>query len=195
MERLFQDVVSSAEQHIRGIGLDPQVCYDDKTTHSRHRVALCMTTKGRLWQLQHVLPLNLLHVWPHREWCNVHLVVADDPDALHWIGEHLEFAVRHDVLRVYGTNGKMQYWHASVAKNTSHMVANEEILVNVDGDNLIGRGFPMHVAESFQQGFKVVHYNGHMEGNYGRIAVLRCDFCELAATTKMLYPWGIKIST
>ena len=36
----------------------------------------------------------------------------------------------------------MPFWHASVGKNTAHMVADEDILVNVDNDNLIGKGFP-----------------------------------------------------
>ena len=70
------------------------------------------------------------------------------------------------------------------------MVANEEILVDVDGDNLIGRGFPMHVAESFQQGFKVVHYNGHMEGSYGRIAVLRSDSLRTRGYDEDALPMG-----
>ena len=30
----------------------------------------------------------------------------------------------------------------SVGKNTAHMVADEDILVNVDNDNLIGKGLP-----------------------------------------------------
>ena len=39
----------------------------DELTRSPHTVALCTATKNRLWQLQHALPLNLLHCWPHRK--------------------------------------------------------------------------------------------------------------------------------
>ena len=54
-----------------------------------------------------------------------------------------------DLLRVYSTNGQMPYWHASVAKNTSHRAATEDILVNVDGDNLIGCDFPVDIVKRF----------------------------------------------
>ena len=82
------------------------------------------------------------------------------------------------LLQVYTTNGNMPYWHASVGKNTSHLVASEDILVNVDGDNLIGPNFPLDVVQKFQAGYKVLQYE-YGEGTTGRIAYLRSDFMRI----------------
>ena len=42
----------------------------------------------------------------------------------------------------------------SVGKNTAHMVTDEDILVNVDSDNLIGKGFPEDVVTRMVSGYE-----------------------------------------
>ena len=151
----------------------------EEVTKSMRTVALCIATKNRLWQLCRALPLNLMHAWPHRDWVRVHLVICDCEDkALDWVEYHCQPAMNVGLLQVYTTNGNMPYWHASVGKNTSHMVASEDILVNVDGDNLIGPNFPLDVVQKFQAGYKVLQYE-YGEGTTGRIAYLRSDFMRI----------------
>ena len=89
-----------------------------------------------------------------------------------WVMKNCRPVIAADLLRVYDTIGKMSYWHASVGKNTSHMVAEEHIVVNVDGDNLIGRYFPVDVVMRFDKGYKVLQYE-QGDGTTGRIACLR----------------------
>jgi hypothetical protein len=151
----------------------------EEVTESTQTVALCIATKNRLWQLSRALPLNLMHAWPHREWVRIHLVICDCEDkALEWVEHHCQPAMNVGLLQVYSTNGNMPHWHASVGKNTSHMVASEDILVNVDGDNLIGPNFPLDVVQQFEAGYKVVQYE-YGEGSTGRIAYLRSDFMQI----------------
>ena len=93
-----------------------------KRTASDRTVALCTSTKARLWQLRRALPLNLLHAWPHRDWVKIHLVVCDCGEgSIDWVLQHCRPAIEADLLRLYSTDGHMPHWHASVGKNTSHM--------------------------------------------------------------------------
>ena len=162
----------------------------DEKTQSTRSVGLCITTKNRLWQLRRALPLNLIHAWPHRDWVKVHLVVCDCTDGtMDWVMKNCRPAIEVDLLRVYDTIGKMPYWHASIGKTTSHMVATEDIVVNVDGDNLIGRDFLVNVVELFNSGYKVLQYE-HGDGTCGRIACLREDFLYIRGYDEDSYPMG-----
>ena len=134
----------------------------EQATGSTMTVALCTTTKNRLEQLKLALPFNLLHAWPHRKWVKIHLVVCDDDDTLGWVLENCQAAMQADLLRVYDTKGNMKWWHASIAKNTSHIVATEEILINLDGDNFIGPGFPVYVVKKFEDGHCALRMVGSM---------------------------------
>ena len=159
-------------------------------SESSRTVGLCVTTKNRLWQLRRALPLNLLHAWPHRSWVKIHLVVCDCTDnTLDWVLKNCRPAMDADLLRVYDTDCRMPYWHACIGKNTSHMVAKEDILVNVDGDNLIGPDFPVDVLQNFDKGYKVLQYE-HGDGTCGRIACLRHDFLEIRGYDEDAYPMG-----
>jgi len=93
------------------------------------------------------------------------------------------------LLRVYSTDGNMKYWHASVGKNTSHMVAREDILVNVDGDNIIGCDFLLNIIKHFKSGYRVLQYE-QGDGTTGRIACLREDFLAIGGYDEDAYPMG-----
>ena len=134
----------------------------EQATDSTMTVALCTATKKRLEQLKLALPFNLLHAWPHRKWVKIHLTVCDDDKTLEWVLENCQAAMQADLLRVYDTKGNMKWWHASIAKNTSHIVAREQILINLDGDNFIGPGFPAYVVEKFKKGYCALRMVGSM---------------------------------
>ena len=160
----------------------------DEVTHSEHTVALCTATKNRLWQLRHALPLNLLHCWPHRNWVRIHVVDCDSTDGtLDWILTECRAAIDIGLLKVYSTEGRMPFWHASVAKNTAHIVALQDILVNVDADNLVGGDFVLHVVEQFRKRYTVLQYEDG-DGTCGRIACWRRQFSKIHGYDEDAYP-------
>ena len=179
-----KDIPTYLAQAFRGLRPSTEI------SMSQVSVALCMTTKNRLWQLRHSLPLNLMHAWPHRRWAKIHLVDFGSTDGtLEWIMMHCRSAIDADLLQVYSVDD-MPDWHASVAKNTSHMVASEDILVNVDGDNLIGPGFPVDVVTRMTTGgLRVLQYFD-ADGTCGRIACWREDFHKLRGYDEDAYPMG-----
>jgi len=161
------------------------------TTPLQLSVALCTATKNRLWQLRHVLPLNLLHCWPHRSQVRLHLVDFDSSDGtLEFVLKYCRAAIDCDLLRVYSSS-ELPHWHASVAKNTAHVCATkEDVLVNLDGDNLVGPHFLQDVVQQFASGYKgAVQYEGD-KGTCGRIACRRSDFLSLGGYDEDGYPMG-----
>jgi len=156
---------------------------------TRMTVGLCVATMNRLWQLRRALPLNLLHCWPHRAWARIHVVDCGSTDGtLDFLLKHCRAAIDCGLLAVYQTD-QMPFWHASIAKNTAHICASEDILVNLDSDNLIGPDFPVDVARQFAEGYTVLQYEDG-EGTCGRIACRHEDFHKLRGYDEDCYPMG-----
>eukprot|EP00931_Biecheleriopsis_adriatica_P047245 TRINITY_DN27210_c0_g1_i1.p1 TRINITY_DN27210_c0_g1~~TRINITY_DN27210_c0_g1_i1.p1 ORF type:complete len:502 (-),score=99.60 TRINITY_DN27210_c0_g1_i1:55-1560(-) len=166
----------------------PTLSRQEEASSSPRTVGLCTATMNRLWQLRVALPLTLLHCWKHRRWTRVHVVDFGSTDGtLDFLLNRCQAAIDCGLLRVYRCD--QQYWHASIAKNTAHMVAEEDILVNVDGDNIIGPGFIEDVLKQFQEGYTVVQYE-YGQGTCGRIAYSRQDFVKLNGYDEDAYPMG-----
>ena len=106
-----------------------------------------------------------------------------------WVMTNCAPAIEANLLRVYDTMGKMPYWFAAVGKNTSHRLATQDIVVNVDANNLIGCNFPLSVVTEFDSGCRVLQYEQD-NGSAGRIACLREDFLYIRGYDESAYPVG-----
>jgi len=78
-------------------------------------------------------------------------------------------------------------------KNTAHICANEDIVVNLDCDNLVGPQFVEDVVQNFVDGYTVVHYHDS-DGTCGRIVCKRKQFHELRGYDEDAYPMGAQDS-
>lgn len=177
----------------RGLSVSIDACLDCLAhgagmTESKLTVGLCVTSMNRLWQLRRALPLNLLQHWRHRKWTRFHVLDFGSTDGtLDFLLHRCRAAIDCGLLHVY--HAQERYWHASVAKNTAHLCAAEEILVNVDGDNLIGPDFSQNVVQMFSEGYTVVQYE-YGEGTCGRIACWQKDFLQLRGYDEDAFPMG-----
>ena len=183
------------------LDIEMRTLRSERTT-GRRTVALCTATKNRLWQLKHTLVTNLVAIWPHRGWVRYYIADFGSTDnTVDFIMNTCQPFIRQGLLKVFvATEHTMvkhmprksygHYWHASICKNAIHVQAVEDILVNVDGDNLMGPDFPLHVDDQFQQGFGVIHYNTKGPGTYGRIAYYRADFEYLRGYDEDAFPMG-----
>ena len=96
-------------------------------------------------------------------------------------------------LRYVRTNN-LPFWHASIAKNTSHKIARGNILVNLDCDNFTGKRGAEHILRVFQK------YGNHIlfhqwsgiskDGTYGRISYHRNTFFRLGGYDESFLPMG-----
>ena len=141
-------------------------------------VLFCVTCFKREEQLKKALPLNLVCLAPYRHSVKIVLVTFGPDQALQdWLQNELAWALEEGLLKLgsggeasdLGTDSpagswatrdghipRLTSWHASVAKNTSHKAAiyfaakslEKTLLVNLDGDNLVGPEYLAAVAKT-----------------------------------------------
>jgi hypothetical protein len=192
------------------------------------QVIFCVTSFKREEQLKKALPLNLICLAPYRRFVKIALVTFGPDQELHrWLRHHLQWAVDEGLLKLASggeasstalpaelgcwrqRNGKLfESWHASVAKNTSHLVAmtgtnkdlSKTLLINLDNDNLVGNSYLAAVVQaalSCKQSWHggacpaVTCGTGSLTG---RLAYWALDFIALGGydQERGIYPSGLK---
>jgi len=159
------------------------------TSPGRLSLAFCTTVKDRLWQLRHALPICLANNWRHRHWVRFYIVDFGSSDgALDFLLSTCREAIDAGLLRVY--QAELPHFHASKAKNTAHSVAQEDILVNLDCDNLVDEDFAPRVRRRFEEdGLHALRFSGG-QGTCGRICCLREDFLQLRGYDEECHAFG-----
>jgi hypothetical protein len=121
------------------------------------------------------------------------LVDFDTPGVREHVEKHFREELSSGYLRYFHC-AQLPYWHAPLAKNTSHRVATGDILVNLDCDNFTGpRGgrFVMNLFEQFGMDTLFHQKNPDTdEANWGRIAMSRASFHKLGGYAEDLMPAG-----
>lgn len=152
------------------------------------KISFCTTCCNRLYQFSQTIDINydIIKNNQDTEWVVVNYNSSDDThnfmmQKLHTMSDRV----------VYVNEISRRKWHASVAKNVSHMNATGNILVNLDCDNFIGNSLNM-VREKFSKGTQMLHmWSGvYFDGTYGRIAVTRELFNKLNGYDEKMYPMG-----
>lgn len=144
------------------------------------KLSFCITCKNRIEQIKKTLLKNLEDNAEDEDAVEFVLVDFGSNDGLkEWIIENFQtYLARKYLIFLY--TDEMPFWHASIAKNTSHYYANNEILVNLDCDNYTGyRGgrFLINKFRDFETSKIVIHqFYNFFDGTYGRISVLKCYF-------------------
>lgn len=155
-------------------------------------LSFCITCKNRLYQISRTLKQNLDDNRLHQRFVEFILVDFGSTDGLReWVLTEFADDLASGYLRYYYTDG-LPYWHASVAKNTSHWCARHDIVVNLDCDNYTGYLGGRFVINTFVQNCMdiVFHqFSGNIDdGCYGRISVLRKHFDRIGGYDESLDP-------
>ncbi len=98
------------------------------------KVVFCVTSLNRTWQLKLAFPMNIVATWRYRDyvsWTVVDLNPQTDNEIGTFFGEVFRHAVmsfpddpKSEHVRLYKADPTFTHqWHASIAKNTSHMFA------------------------------------------------------------------------
>ena len=157
------------------------------------KLSFCITCMKRLSQIKQTLGINLKHNIPLQY--QIEFVVIDfGTEGLYeWIYENFTWALNTGYLRYLRTD-KLTYWHASVAKNTSHYYANGDILVNLDCDNYTGKLGSLHIINIFKKyGNQILFHQWSgtsKDGTYGRISYHRDTFFQLGGYDQRFLPMG-----
>lgn len=99
-------------------------------------VSYCTTCKGRLWQLRQTLPINLQQT---SDTCELILLDYHSEDGLErYIKDNYEEYLQDGRLKYYKLVTVLGGFDMAFAKHLSHLLANHEVLFNLDSDNFIG---------------------------------------------------------
>jgi hypothetical protein len=94
-------------------------------------------------------------------------------------------------LRYYFTD-MLPSWHASIAKNTAHLCAKNDIVVNLDCDNFtgyLGGQFIINTFNQYRMDIVCQQYGGDKyDGSFGRISVLRKYFQQIGGYDETFGP-------
>jgi hypothetical protein len=100
-------------------------------------LSFCITCKNRLHQIMQTLLQNISDNYLHHNLIEFILVDFATPGLWQWVKSKFHRELASGYLKYYYTE-ELHYWHASIAKNTAHLLAKNDILVNLDCDNYIG---------------------------------------------------------
>jgi len=158
------------------------------------KISFCMHVKNRLDQLKETLAQNLKDNRDHADLIEFVLVdFASNDYTSEWVITNFQKELNSEYLRLYKVFD-FPYWHASIAKNTSHHLGEGDILVNLDCDNFTGFRGGKHLLDTFvNKNIQAVHQFCKEEwfsGNYGRIAVRSEVFNNLGGYDESFYNMG-----
>lgn len=152
-------------------------------------VSFCTTYRDRFEQISQTLPVNLAHNRIDKE--NVEFVLIDfdpsDTRLKEFIFKNFSQDIQSGYLKYYQTY-QMPLWDFSVAKNTAHYYASNEIVVNLDADNYTGyRGgqYVSKILDSSKNSF-LWQMADIINGSYGRISMYKKDFDYLGGYDESL---------
>ena len=159
-------------------------------------LSFCITIKNRFSQIQKTLLQNLEDNWDTKEYVDFILVDFGSTDGLKpWLKKHFAMYMDCGFLKYFYTN-ELQFWHASIAKNTSHILADGILLTNLDCDNYTGPQGGEFVIETFlnQKHPILLHQFSKLyhDGSFGRISIRKQDFLHLGGYNEEFHPMGFE---
>jgi hypothetical protein len=163
------------------------------------KVAFCTTSLGRNHQVRDALPLQLMTLWPWRSHVRVYFVdYNQDEELCKFIFDTCTEMLDVGFLQ-YARCVERKSWHASICKNGAHFWAAgwADMLVNLDGDRIIGPDLPLHIFEHlniYHKGpVRVGHYSSTADtGTYGTIAIPTKLFIHMKGYNEEFLPCGFQ---
>jgi len=155
-------------------------------------LSFCITCKNRFHQISKTLQKNLDDNRMFKELVEFVLVDFGSTDGLQkWIIDNFQNELKENYLKYYYTD-ELPFWHCSIAKNTSHLLAKNEILVNLDCDNYTGynggRFLIRHILKH-QEKIVIHQFDENLwSGTFGRITVNRNSFREVGGYDESFEP-------
>ncbi len=162
---------------------------------SELRLTFCITHKNREAYLKQTLAQNLRDN-KHNQ--NVDFVLVDFNDnysMVDWLKSEFKSQLADSQLKAYHSE-EMSEWHASKAKNCAHMLAEGDILVNLDCDNFTGpNGGDFVMAKFIEAEEELIFWQNSrkkLDGTYGRIAIANKTFHELGGYNEAFLSMGFQ---
>jgi predicted glycosyltransferase involved in capsule biosynthesis len=162
--------------------------------HHIPKLSFCITCKNRFHQIREALPVNLSDNFYFKDLIEFIVVEFGRNDGItDWVLNSFTNKLNSRYL-AYFFNDELPFWYASIAKNTAHCLASNELLVNLDCDNYTGRFGGKYVIKNFiKHGLNIVHHQFSQyygDGTYGRIGLTKTFFEQLGGYDESFEPMG-----
>lgn len=160
------------------------------------KISFCITCKNRLHQIRETLPHNLSDNLLFKDLIEFVVVDFGSNDGLsNWIFNSFTNELNSGYLAYYYTDD-LPFWHASIAKNTAHYLASNELLINLDCDNYTGKFGGKFVIKNFiKYDLNIIHHQFSQcygDGTYGRIGLTKAFFEKLGGYDESFEPMGFQ---
>jgi hypothetical protein len=159
---------------------------------NKYSISFCTTCMNRFFHLQKTFLKNIHdnEKYPHVEFV---LVNYNSQDGLHtWAQKTLPPYIEKGIVNYYHTTTP-EHFHASIAKNLAHKVANGKIVCNLDADNFTGKDFAFYLNYKMQAlgESALLHVKkAPYWGTEGRIVLMKKDFMTLGGYDESFGPIG-----
>lgn len=157
------------------------LCWDGKVKNEiikNYKISLCTTCMNRLEDLSKTLPKN---IEDNKDYPNVEFVLLDynSSDGLgNWVKDNLMEYINKGVLNFYRTE-EPKYFSMSISRNIAFMVAQGDIVNNVDADNFTNIGFASYLNMlANQQPEKAIFAKGRRMTR-GRLGFYKNEFVDI----------------
>lgn len=159
-------------------------------------LSFCITCKNRFYQIEQTLKKNLDDNRMFKHLIEFVLIDFGSTDGLQeWIKNNFSEEIDAGYLKYFYTN-EMENWHVSIAKNTAHLMAVNDIVVNLDCDNFTGCNGGRFLIQHFLKNkvnTVIQQYGGDpYDGSFGRISVYRHAFIEVGGYDESFEPMGVQ---
>ena len=157
-----------------------------------YKISFCITCMNRLFHLKNTLEKNIID---NKNYKNLEFIVINYNSKDHldrWMREHMSDYIQSGILKYYRTD-EPESFHASKAKNLSHLLAEGEIVCNLDGDNFTGKDFAFYINFMFNQHGENIFLHFTKKpfwGTEGRMALTKENFLRLGGYDEDLLPIG-----
>ena len=162
-------------------------------------ISFCTSCKNRTKYLKKTLEHNLKVVQDTAH--DINIVDYNSEDDL---DEYMSNFSQHLNLHYHRYSCQTNEWHASKAKNVSHIAANGDIVFNLDCDNFISKQLVFQIETIFSCVPDTIFFNAYKpgvkfnkdnieyigDGTGGRIALTKQNFIKLGGYDESFEPMG-----
>lgn len=128
---------------------------DIAATPKHKKISLCTTCMNRLRDLRRTLPQNIADNLNYPQLEFVLLDYSSEDGLEKWVKQNMQPYIESGLLNFYRTSGHTRY-APSHSRNVSFRLAKGDVIVNVDADNFVGRGFARRINQCMALGDNII---------------------------------------
>jgi len=161
---------------------------------NKKKLSFCITHKDRFSYLEQTLGKNLDDNKQSSDQIEFVLVDFKSQNSIvDWVFDCFSDEIKAGYLSFFSADF-LESWSAPIAKNTTHLLAQGNILTNLDCDNYVGNGGGKMVIEKFEEREEEMilwQFSGvKRDGSYGRLSFKKESFFKMGGYDETLMEMG-----